>query len=231
MLEIKRIKTGIDKLDKLLQGGFPKNSTILLVGAPGTCKTIFINQFVDKGLQEKETVLYITTDHSPREIKEMAIEFSHNFKANENKRLIFLDAYSWRTNEEKSKFAVTGLTDLNQMNITLSDALVFLGPVKKRIVIDSISSMILYTDADSVARFLQTVSAKSKASDSCLVMTIEEGVHDKKTINMLNFVSDGCIKLKEEDGKRFLKIIKMSQTKHPLDWIPFDIFGEGIDLL
>ena len=226
-----RVKTGISKLDKLLEGGFPKNSTILLIGPPGSCKTIFVNQFINKGLELGESALYITTDHSPQEVKEMAVEFSQNFRANENRKLVFLDAYSWRINKKGGKFFVDSLSDLNQINMTISDALVFLGSSEKRIALDSISSMILYSDPDTVTRFLQTISAKSKASNSTLIMTIEEGVHDKKTINMLNYVADGCIKFKIEEGKRFLKIIKMAQTKHPLEWIPFDVFGTGLDLI
>ena len=36
-----RIKTGINGLDELIEGGFPEKSTILVSGTPGTGKTLF----------------------------------------------------------------------------------------------------------------------------------------------------------------------------------------------
>ncbi|MEM5821210.1 MAG: ATPase domain-containing protein, partial [Candidatus Aenigmatarchaeota archaeon] len=43
---IERISTGIEELDKLLEGGFVKGSCILVSGYPGSGKTIFGFQFL-----------------------------------------------------------------------------------------------------------------------------------------------------------------------------------------
>jgi len=42
---IERIKTGIDGLDTLVQGGLPKGTFAVVTGGPGTGKTIFALQF------------------------------------------------------------------------------------------------------------------------------------------------------------------------------------------
>jgi len=46
-----RVPTGIDGLDPLIEGGFPRGSLVLLAGSPGTGKTIFSMQFLWKGAE------------------------------------------------------------------------------------------------------------------------------------------------------------------------------------
>ena len=46
-----RVPTGIDGLDPLIEGGFPKGSLVLLAGNPGTGKTIFSMQFLYRGVK------------------------------------------------------------------------------------------------------------------------------------------------------------------------------------
>lgn len=58
-MKIDRVRTGVNGLDELLQGGFPKSHCILLSGAPGTGKTIFGQQFLYNGAKNGEKGLYI----------------------------------------------------------------------------------------------------------------------------------------------------------------------------
>ena len=44
-MKIPRISSGIPGLDKLIEGGFKKNSINLIAGEPGSGKTIFAVQF------------------------------------------------------------------------------------------------------------------------------------------------------------------------------------------
>jgi len=41
MIRTERVPTGIQGLDALIEGGFPKGRSILVTGEPGTGKTIF----------------------------------------------------------------------------------------------------------------------------------------------------------------------------------------------
>ena len=58
-MKIERIKTGVNGLDELLQGGFPKGYCILISGAPGTGKTIFGLQYLYNGARNGEKGLYL----------------------------------------------------------------------------------------------------------------------------------------------------------------------------
>jgi circadian clock protein KaiC len=49
---IPTIRTGIEGLDELISGGFPKGRVILVLGGPGSGKTVLASQFLYKGLSE-----------------------------------------------------------------------------------------------------------------------------------------------------------------------------------
>ncbi|MCD6399073.1 MAG: KaiC domain-containing protein, partial [Candidatus Aenigmarchaeota archaeon] len=89
MPKIERIKTGITGLDKLIDGGFVKGSSVLVTGAAGTGKTIFCCQFLWEGLKNGENCMYITFEELPEEIKGDAAVFGWDFdKYEKNGKLI-----------------------------------------------------------------------------------------------------------------------------------------------
>ena len=54
MVNGNRVPTGIVELDALIEGGLRAGKTYLVVGEPGTGKSIFGLQFLVNGLMEKE---------------------------------------------------------------------------------------------------------------------------------------------------------------------------------
>jgi archaellum biogenesis ATPase FlaH len=52
-----RVKTGLEGLDSLIQGGFPKRSINLVSGPPGSGKSILCFQFLYEGLIIPSTFL------------------------------------------------------------------------------------------------------------------------------------------------------------------------------
>ena len=49
--EDKRVDTGIEGLNDLLQGGYPQGNVVLVAGTPGTGKTIVCFQYINAGLK------------------------------------------------------------------------------------------------------------------------------------------------------------------------------------
>jgi KaiC/GvpD/RAD55 family RecA-like ATPase len=81
-----RIKTGIPGFDKLIQGGFPENSSILIAGSPGTGKTIFALQYLFNGaVKFNENGLYVTIEEKPSNLKKQAKLFGWDFDKLKNK--------------------------------------------------------------------------------------------------------------------------------------------------
>ena len=69
-----RVLTGIPGLEEMLNGGFPRGRVILLVGGPGTGKTIFSSQFIFSGIEKhNENGVYVSLDESQHHyLKEMS---------------------------------------------------------------------------------------------------------------------------------------------------------------
>jgi circadian clock protein KaiC len=69
--------TGIEGLDHILLGGFPRNHVYLLQGDPGVGKTTLALQFLLEGIRNGETGLYITLSETKDELH--AVAESHHW--------------------------------------------------------------------------------------------------------------------------------------------------------
>ncbi|MEF8880086.1 MAG: ATPase domain-containing protein, partial [Candidatus Thermoplasmatota archaeon] len=80
-----RVKTGIDGLDDLVDGGFPKGSFAVVTGGPGTGKTIFGLQFLANGAEKyDENGLFISVEQSTEDVVSQAKQFGWDFDRLEN---------------------------------------------------------------------------------------------------------------------------------------------------
>ncbi len=226
--------TGIKKLDALLKGGFPDNSTILVRGATGTGKSTLCQQFIRSGLNTSQPAVYITLDTSPEDILENMKRFGGGMeKFLTKKGMVFLDAYSWKTGggkDEDWKRVLRGGLDINSINVMLSDILRELDRDGKRSVFDSVSTLLLYIPVELVVRFIPILIAKCKQAKSTQVLILEEGVHDKEIVNTMAYLSDGVIEMKQEGNKKMLRVSKMKGISCTRDWMDYDIKESGLEI-
>jgi KaiC/GvpD/RAD55 family RecA-like ATPase len=89
-----RIATGISGLDDLVGGGFPKGRAVLVIGGPGTGKTIMCAQFLYKGIYEhEESGVFVSLDESKDHFYAEMQQFGWDFrKAEEEGKFSFIDA-------------------------------------------------------------------------------------------------------------------------------------------
>jgi KaiC/GvpD/RAD55 family RecA-like ATPase len=92
----KRISTGVEELDELLQGGFPAAKSYLVTGPSGTGKSIFCMQFVMRGLLDGEKAVYVCVDEKPSDIVEEAASLGWDWKKYiDDKSLLILEASAY----------------------------------------------------------------------------------------------------------------------------------------
>ena len=92
----KRISTGVPELDHLIEGGLRAGKTYLVVGEPGTGKTVFGLQFLVSGLMEKEKGLYVTIDEKPADVIEQAASLGWDLTPFiESREFLILDASAY----------------------------------------------------------------------------------------------------------------------------------------
>ncbi len=216
------MSTGIDGLDEILEGGVPANSTVILMGDKGTGKDAILNKFVYQGLENGQPGLYVTLDKSPEDVQDDVKYYGWDFQDYENK-IVYVDGYSWQAGGSDHRHALEGLSDLNQMNMTFTDAMNDLKGENRRIAINSASTLLLYTDPTSTVKFLQVVSAKSTSGGGCLFITLEESTHEQKTKSTVEHIADGVIKVKMEGDQKMLSVSRMDKTEHTREWKEFKI--------
>ncbi len=76
---MERVATGIKGLDGLVEGGFPKGSSILITGPPGSGKSILSMQYLYNGAMNGENGVYVHTDSVLDVLKTQAKQFGMDF--------------------------------------------------------------------------------------------------------------------------------------------------------
>jgi KaiC/GvpD/RAD55 family RecA-like ATPase len=228
VLKVSNVPAGIPKLDKMLEGGFPESTSILLYGTPGVGKSILCQQFMHEGLKNNEKCIFLTFDVRPETIETSMARFGWETK----NKMVFLDCFSYRIGQQSSsRYALTGLSDLNQLSMIFEDIMNDMGKERKRIVVDSLSTLLLYSDPELSLKFLKDFIATAVAQKSTILLTVEEGIHDAKTVAIVNYMAEGLIDMKFEMDKRLMRVSKMRETPVTRAWMEFDITNKGIVLL
>ncbi|MEM2422163.1 MAG: ATPase domain-containing protein [Candidatus Bathyarchaeia archaeon] len=205
---IKRIKTGIDGLNEVIEGGFPKGSLILLAGEPGTGKTVFSIQFLTKGCELGEPGVYA----SFAEAKDTLI--------NNSFRHLGVDLAKF---EAEGKLKVLDFTAMREEAVStiLEMILREVEALKaERLVIDSFSAIAqAFKEPIEVRIIVNTVLDRIARGMGCTTVMVEEiPISESKIgLGMEEFVADGVLKLRagELDGRllRDLEMLKLRGTR------------------
>jgi circadian clock protein KaiC len=220
-----RVDSGIPGLDALIQGGFPRNRSILVRGDTGTGKTIFGLQFLIEGARRGEPGVLVAVDQKPRHLIEDAHRFGWDLAgAGEKKLIALLDASPYFT----ARHGSAGL-DARQVANDLAQQARRIGA--KRLVIDSLTSLIPHeTPLLTVYDFLRSLVFSLEDNLGCtLLLTARTCPGDnlqgvRRTIETL---ASGIVDLKigAEFG-RSLFVQKMRGTRIELAEHPFDILDD-----
>ena len=144
----KRISTGVPELDLLIQGGLRVGKTYLVVGEPGTGKTVFGLQFLVSGLMEKEKGLYVAIDEKPADVIEQAASLGWDLAPFiESREFLILDASAYlntRANDGPNKGV-----DVERVVTDLRNHIKRMGA--SRVVIDPVGPLLFSRDTASRA--------------------------------------------------------------------------------
>lgn len=220
-----RVSTTIKNFDSLIEGGFTKNSTNLIVGNSGSGKTIFAMEFLIGGMNRGEKCLYVTFEEKKVAFYENMKKFGWDLAKFEEKGLFTFLEYT----PSKVK------TMLEEGGGTIES--IILTKKISRMVIDSISSFELLFE-DELAKREAAIALFTMIRDwNCTsLLTYEEEPTEKEKISShtLEFESDSIIILYFVSNKgkreRYLEVLKMRGTNHSTKMYAFDITKKGISI-
>jgi len=241
---MKKCMTGIRGLDELVGGGIPEGRTVLVIGGPGTGKTILAAQFLYKGIQNhNENGVFISLDESKEHFYSEMRQFGWDFaEAEKNRKFAFIDATQAQrvsmlkeTLYKEESLSLKGkqlpidqlVQEINQKVQALKakrvavDTLAalfyrFLEPMERRIaVVDLIESLSSMPVTSVITTELGQLSLRRKPS--------EEEYLTHGVIMMQTLFSGGT-------ATRALQIEKLREAKVNHNLVPYNIDKNGIEV-
>ena len=234
---MERVKTGIEGLDNIIQGGLPKNSITLVSGPPGSGKSILCFQFLYDGIEKGEKCLFLTLDKKTEGILVQAEELGFDFKPAMEKKLVkflFLNinkklVYETMTNEilsgQYKRVVLDSITPLSEMPIYLKNA-----EFQNDISIITPEEFPPGSNVPIRRLHLRYILNALETAESTSVVTSELPVGSSlfSRDGISEFLADGVIVLSFDPtmDRRKLSVMKMRNTRHTLK--PQDIMiAEG----
>jgi circadian clock protein KaiC len=199
-----RLKTGVEGLDELMEGGMVRGDVHLVVGGPGTGKTVFSANIAFNAALAGENVVYATFEES-------ADYFRRNMK------LMGVDVAPL---EKEGKFEIVDLEALKGQQLETNVSTLIQATKDSKgtlLVIDSMTALLLACETQFEMRtFMKSVYNSLKSEGITTIMTGSPVNGDR--IGLEGFMTDSVMLLENwADGvqmkTRFI-ILKMRGTNH-----------------
>jgi len=233
---IKKVKTGIEGLDLMLQGGIPEANQVVITGGPGAGKTLMAFEIVYRIALSGIPCAYISIEEKPgtllKNIKSTFTSFTKIDELIDKGLMVIADSEIYedlKTSEAAGTYSFANF-------IANIDEIV--GSNKSKfVVIDSMSVFNFLLPDEFIHRrsMIALASNMQRAGVTTLFTTElnESDINDLK-FQVEFFLFDGVILLyqlvKGERRTFNLEILKMRGTDHSRYTAPYDITPEGFKI-
>jgi circadian clock protein KaiC len=221
--------TGIGGFDEITQGGLPQGRTALLVGGPGSGKTLFALQFLAHGARTcNENGIFVGFEESADRIVANAASFGWHLGSLRPKKLYFIDA------QPAPDLVPSGDFDLGAMLAVLGAQAARMHA--RRIVIDALDILLaLLPDPLARRREIYRLHQWLLAHELTAIITVksqDDGVDDaeERPYHFMQFMVDCAVILNHctIDGvsQRHLRVQKYRGSAFDENAAPF-VIGQG----
>lgn len=223
--------TGINGLDEITLGGFPKGRPTLICGGAGCGKTLFSLEFLVKGIEEyNEPGVFIAFEEKADELALNVTSLGFDLKKLQDEKKLRIDYI----HVDKSEIQETGEYDLQGLFIRLGYAIDSIGA--KRVVLDTVENLFSGLTNEGILRAeLRRLFQFLKDKGVTAIVTGESGEKTLTRQGLEEYVSDCVILLDHrvvnQISTRRLRIVKYRGSLHGTNEYPFLIDGDGISVL
>lgn len=224
ILKKTRAPTGIADLDIIMEGGYQNPGNIMFVGPTGLEKNAFAYHFASAA-PKKEEAYIICGDSSPDEIINKAEGMGINIKGD---NIFFVDCYTNTLGgkiKPESTEKITVLQSpgaLNDLSLVLNEAIKKNTGKRMRVIFHTFSNFVLYNPKESIRRFLSVIEGRLKGGEATVLYLIDEGVHDKQLLGLIEHGMDEKYELEETNGRYRLQVPRLAMP------IPVNLGPAGI---
>jgi circadian clock protein KaiC len=224
-LTVRRLRTGIPRLDVVLGGGFPVGSLTVIAGAPGSGKTILAQQICFASASSEHKAIYYSTITEPPE------KFISHLEV--------FDFFDRGALVDKVEFINLGemLQDDKEGGLAAVVNEIVRKCVKEHPVVVVVDSAKALRDFSGSERELRTsiyqLAARIAHTDTTLVFVGEYGSDEIETAPECS-LADGIVELVYEShepmDRRWLRVRKLRSSKHLSGHHPLHISEAGVSL-
>ncbi len=225
---------GIKELDSSI-GGIKKGSNIMLIGPPMSGKEILLYSIMYYGAAKNDNaVITVTTRESATHILEW---FKEQKLVLPMSRVGIVDCVTKTlggasVENENIKIASSPV-DLTGIGVKISqffeEFFMKKNIRKTQLHINSLSTILMYSNIQTVFRFLHVFTGRIKAAGSLGIYMIESGMHDEQAISTLKQLFDGMIEIKTETDKNYIRVVGLSPK--PTPWFEYEIEGANVKIV
>jgi len=229
----RKAPTGIIGFDEISGGGLPRGRTTLLVGGPGSGKTIFALQFLVNGAeQQKEAGIFVAFEESPQRVIANHQSFGWDFKTLLRGKLSFVDA------QPNPDLVLSGTFDLGGMLAALGAKVREMGA--RRIVFDALDIVLaLLPDLAARRREIYRLHAWLLEQGLTAIITTKAGGEEAGSIGQqpfgfMQFMVDCVVMLNHRVAQgvsqRNLRVQKYRGSSFDENEAPFIISPAGFEV-
>jgi len=222
---VERVKSGVDGLDSLVEGGFLKGDVILLAGNTGSGKTILSAQFICNGaVQHGEKGVYASFEEDAGTLKRNMLRFGFDLEKLEREgavKVLDLEAIKGAGLSANIEFILNALRDMNAKRLVIDSLTAFLSACQEKFEYRTLMHLFYKILKKLGCTTVMTCSVPTGLET--LGLGIEEFIADS-VITLENMVHDGELKT------RFL-IRKMRGTNHSKKYHEVIIDGKGLKIV
>src|SRR5713226_2497544 len=224
--------TGFEHLEQMIGGPIPRGSSLLLLGDPGSGKTVLSYELLHDELEAGRRCALLSYDAFPEDVQARMGEFGWDIISHLRKgRLKIIDCYSGLAGQGEG--ALRDPSDLTELNIQVTSFITKAKNAPVTLILDSLTPIFNGVDAKQAINFLQTVGAKVKKTGGLFILTASRGAIPEDSIAKMKSIVDGVIELtlirSGRRSRRYLSILKMERRRIASDTVSFEIArGRGL---
>jgi KaiC/GvpD/RAD55 family RecA-like ATPase len=239
-----KVATGIPGLDDLVDGGFPQGRVVLVIGGPGTGKTILGGQFLYKGMYEdSQNGVFVSLDESKDHFYEEMLQFGRDFrKAEAERKFAFIEATRMsrvvmlkeKLYKEESRSLRGKQLSIDKLIENLQEKIAAIGA--KRVVVDTLAALV-YRFPDPIERrtaILDLIESLADLDVTCLVTTELGHLSLERNALEEEFLVHGVIMMQTlfsgATTTRAIQVEKMRGARVNPSLVPYSIDQNGIEV-
>ncbi|MBU7037279.1 MAG: hypothetical protein HXS52_05070 [Theionarchaea archaeon] len=202
----------------ILQEHLPSGISCLIVGPPGSGKTILSQHLMHHLLKGQRFVICIASQNQVNLISQQ-------------KKLFNWDVSPFLKSKQLGIIEIGDVTDPTELNISLTQAIREGTQPLSLVVVDSLTVLMVGMEERKIMKFTEALTRKLQEQNVSLILLATPTKETEDFLTKMKSLVSSVIEIKlRERGtiRRYMRIFKFLDRRHSTQWYPFEISDRGI---